>query len=141
MGMLANFRRHQFRAPRLVAALVAVAWFGFAVAPCHASPDAGHMGSSHHGSMPAGDCGHGPDTTSSPDEPCVMVDAADCLSQAQAIVERRKVDDPQPPAAPPPAFLDFDEPTPGIGFPTNARIRPTPVSRASVQQRYCTYLK
>jgi len=99
------------------------------------------MGSSHHGSMPADDCGHCPDTTSTPDELCTMVAAGDCLSQGRAMVERRLVDDPQPQAAPPPAFLHFDAPTPAIGSPTEPRIRPTPVSRASVQQRYCTYLK
>ena len=70
-----------------------------------------------------------------------MVAAADCLSQAQAIVERRVLDDPQPQAAPPPAFLNFDRFAPDIALPTAARIRPTPVSRASVQKRFCTYLK
>jgi len=99
------------------------------------------MGSSHHGSMPADNCGHCPDTTSSSDEPCAIVAAGDCLTQGQAIVERSQVDDSQSQVAPPPAFQNFDSLASGISFPTDARIRPTPVAHASVQQRYCTYLK
>jgi hypothetical protein len=137
MGLLADLRRHQIRASRLVAALAAVAWFGIAVAPCQASTDAGHVGSSHHGSMPADKCGHCPDTTSGSDAPCAIAAAGQCLSQGQAIV----VDDPLPQAAPPPALLDLDPFAPDIGFSTGARIRPAPVARASVQQRFCTYLK
>jgi len=141
MGLLANLRRHQFQAPRLVTAILAVAWLGLAVAPCHASVDAGHMGSSHHGSMPAGSCNHCPDNTSSSDAPCAMAAAGDCVTKGQAIVERSQAGDLQPQAAPPPAFPNFNPLTSGSCFPTNARIRPTPVAHASVQQRYCSYLK
>lgn len=141
VGMFADFRRHQFRAPRLVAAVVAVAWFGFAAAPCQACPDAGQPKSSHHGSMSADHCGHGPDTNSTPDEPCAVVAAADCPSQGLTIVERREGGDTQMQAAPPPAFIDLDPVASDIGLPADARIRQAPVARASVQQRYCTYLK
>jgi len=141
MSLLAAIRRHQIRASRLVAALAAVAWFGIVVVPCQASLDASHVGSSHHGSMPAGDCGHCPDTDSAPDDACATIAAPDCASQVQTVVERRAADDPKPQAAPPPAFPDFDAHPPDIGPPADARFRPTPVSSASVQQRYCTYLK
>jgi hypothetical protein len=141
MSLLAAIRRHQIRASRLVAALAAVAWFGFVVVPCQASPDPLLTGSSHDGSMPAGDCGHCPDTNSGPDDACATIAAPDCVSQVQAVVERRPVDDPKPQAAPPLSFLDFDAYPPDIGPPADARFRPTPVSSASVQQRYCTYLK
>jgi hypothetical protein len=140
-GLLAKFRRHQLQTPRLVTAILAVAWLGLAVAPCHASVDAGHVDSSHHGSVPSGSCGHCPDTSSGSDAPCTMDAAGDCLTQSQAIVDRGHAGDVQPQAAPPPAFLNFDPPASANGIPTNARIRPTPVAHASVQQRYCTYLK
>lgn len=139
--MSANFRRHPFRDPRLVAALVAVAWLGFAAAPCHASPDAGQPDSSHHGPTSTDDCGHCPDTDTAPDEPCAMVAAADCLEPALTTVERRAGCDTQLQAAPPAAFIDLDLIAPAIGFSADARIRQAPVACASVQQRYCTYLK
>jgi hypothetical protein len=141
MGLLTNLRRRQFRVPRLVSAILAVAWLGLAVAPCHASVDAGHIGSSHHGSMPAGNCDHCPDATSGSDAPCAMVAAGDCLTKGQAIVERSQAGHSQLQAAPPPSFPNFDSLTTGSSFPDHARIRPTPVAHASVQQRYCTYLK
>jgi len=141
MSLLANLRRQPLRAPRLVAALIAVAWFGLAATPCQASMHTGHIGSSHHGSMPAGSCGHCPDATSGSDAPCATVIAGDCLTQGQAIMMRSQVDDLQPQAAPPPSFPDFDPVSPGISPSREARIRPTPVARASIQQRYCTYLK
>jgi len=141
MGLLANLRRRQFQAPRLVTSILAVAWLGLAVAPCHASVDAGHMGSSHHGSMPAGSCDHCPDATSGSDAPCAMVAAGDCLTKGQAIVERSPAGDLHLQAAPPPAYPNFNPLDSGNSYPTNARIRPTPVAHASVQQRYCTYLK
>jgi len=141
MGLLANLRHRQFQASRLVTAILAVAWLGLAVAPCHASVDAGHVGSSHHGSMPAGSCDHCPDTTSSSDAPCAMTASADCLTKGQAIVERSQAGDLQLQAAPAPAFPNFSPLSSGNGFPNNDRIRPTPVAHASVQQRYCTYLK
>lgn len=141
MSLLAIIRRHQFRASRLVAALAAVAWFGIAVAPCQASMDAAHAGSSHHGSMPAGDCGHCSDTNSVPDTGCASVAGASCLAQSPALVDRHNAGDQQLQAAPPPAIPDFDIPGADAGPPGNVRFRPIPVSSASLQQRYCTYLK
>jgi len=141
MGLLANFRRDQLRAPRLFAAFLAVVWIGLAAAPCQASMAAGHAGSSHHGSMPAGSCGHCPDAISSSDAPCAMLAADDCLTAGQAIVKRSQFDDSQPQAMLPPAFLNFEHPVSGFSSPAETRIRPTPIARASVQQRYCTYLK
>ena len=141
MSLVAAIRRHQIRASRLIAAFAAVAWIGIAVAPCQASTYASHAPSPHHGSMPAGDCGHCPDTNSGPDDGCATIAAPDCVSQVQAAVEWRAADDPKPQAAPPPSFLDFDPYPPDIGPSSDAPFRPTPVYSASVQQRYCTYLK
>ena len=141
MSLLATIRRHQIRASRLIAAFAAVAWIGIAVAPCQASTYASHAPSPHHGSMPAGDCGHCPDTNSGPDDACATIAATDCVSQVLTVVERREAEDPKPQAAPPPSFRDFDAYPPDAGPPADARFRPTPACSASVQQRYCTYLK
>jgi hypothetical protein len=70
-----------------------------------------------------------------------MVAAGDCLTKGQAIVERSQAGDLHLQAAPPPVYLNFNLHASGNSYPTNARIRPTPVAHASVQQRYCTYLK
>jgi len=99
------------------------------------------MGSSHHGSMPAGSCDHCPDATSGSDAPCAMVAVGDCLTKGQAIVERSQAGDLHLQAAPPPVYPNFNPLTSGNSHPANARIRPVPVAHASVQQRYCTYLK
>jgi hypothetical protein len=141
MGLLANFRRHQLRAPQLLAAFIAIVWFGSAVEPCQASMATAHAGTSQHDSMTDGSCGHCQDTTSSSDAPCAMLSAGDCQMTGQAIVKRFQTDDSQPPATPPPAALNSDPPASGINSPAEAWIRPTPVPRASIQQRYCTYLK
>jgi hypothetical protein len=133
MGLLANLRRHQIRASRLVATLAAVAWFGFAVAPCQASP--------LHESMPAGDCGHCPTAPSDLDNGCATVAAPDCPTEGLALVERRDTEIPQPPAGPPPAFTSFDAAIPDGGSLRDTRARRLFVSHVSIQQRYCTYLK
>jgi len=70
-----------------------------------------------------------------------MVAAGDCLTKGQAIVERSQAGDLHLQAAPPPVYPNFNLLTSGNSYSTNARIRPTPVAHASVQQRYCTYLK
>lgn len=133
MSLLAIIRHHQRRASRLVTAVFAIGWLGFAFAPCQASPQ--------HESMPANDCGHCPATASDPSEGCATIAAPECLLQGQALIEPRDAGNPQPPAGPPPAFLDFSAFVPDGGMSADARARLTPVSRVSLQQRYCSYLK
>ncbi len=141
MRLLTTIRLRQLRASRLVAAVFAIAWFGLAAAPCQASPDLEHSGTSHHGSMPADDCGHCPAAASDLDEGCATVAAPDCLSQGPALLERRDVEIPQPPAGPPPGFFSIAAFVPDGGLVQDARARRLLVSHVSVQQRYCTYLK
>jgi len=133
MRLLTAMRRHQHRTPRLVAAIFAIGWLGFAVAPCQASP--------LHESMPADDCGHCPTAPSSLDHGCATVAAPDCLSEGLALFERRDGEIPQPPAGLPPAFPSIDAFIPDGGSLRDTRARCLLVSHVSIQQRYCTYLK
>ena len=141
MGLLGMFRRYQSRAPSLVAVLVAVTWLGLAAAPCQAVADMLHADSMHQGTMPAGNCGHCLPATSDPGQDCATVNAPDCLSQGQLMVEHREADKLRPAAMPLSEFADFNAFGPAIGLQANTRIGPAPVSSVSVQQRYCTYLK
>ena len=140
MRMFTTSRIGQFRASRLVVAVFALGLLGFSVAPCHAMPEQQHPGTSHHGSMPAGDCGHCPHAPSGLDHGCANVAAPDCASVGPALIERQG-DQLQPAAAPPPAILDFDAFPSDDGLVRDVRVHDLPVSNVPLQQRYCTYLK
>ena len=133
-------RFQQLRASRLVVAIFALGLLGFSIAPCHAMSQGQHPGTSHHGSMPAGDCGHCPDVPAGLDHGCAMTAAADCVAVGPAVIERHGAE-LQPVAAPPPAFPDIDPFPPNNGLARDIRVRDLPVARASLQQRYCSYLK
>ena len=141
MSLLVTIRRRQFRASRLVAAVAALAWLGSVVVPCQAAMDTAHAGTSHHGSMPAGNCDHCTDTRTTPDTGCSSLIAAGCLAESPALLDRHVTSDQWPTAAPPPAIPDIGLPSADTGFAGNVRFRPIPVSATSLQQRYCTYLK
>jgi len=130
MRSLAAIRHWQYRASRLVAAVLAIGWLGFALAPCQASP--------LPGSMPADDCGHCLNVPSDLDNGCAMVAASDCLSEGLALLEHRDTE-PKPPAGPPPAFPSFDRFVADRGPLRDTRARDLRVSRVSIQQRYCSY--
>jgi hypothetical protein len=139
MSLIAALRRHQSRAARLAAAVFAIGWLGFAVAPCQAGDLVPHE-APHHGSMPMNDCGHCPPATdTAPD--CADAAPADCLSAAQPAIELRQVGQPQPLAIVP-AVIDFsaaEAPPTRPPCPADGHAAPSP--RASLQQRYCSYLK
>ena len=140
MRMFTSSRFQQLRASRLVVAIFALGLLGFSVAPCHAMPQHQHPGTSHHGSMPAGDCGHCPHARTGLDHGCPTVAAPDCASVGPAVLAR-PVAELQPAAAPPPAFADL-EPFACDDRPVrDIRARDLPASHASIQQRYCSYLK
>lgn len=140
MRMFTSSRFQQPRASRLVVAILALGLLGFSVAPCHAMPQHQHPGTSHHGSMPAGDCGHCPHAPAGLDHSCATVAAPDCASAGSAVPDRQG-GELQPAAAPPPVFPGL-EPFPHGGGPVrDIRSRDLPGSRASIQQRYCSYLK
>lgn len=139
MNLLARLRSHQSRAARLAAAVFAVGWLGFAVAPCQAMnpmPDE----APHHGSMPMDDCGHCPPETSGvPD--CADASPSDCLSSVQPAIELRQVEQPKPFAILPAAVEACVVPAPAARPLAAARTRATPLPHTSLQQRYCSYLK
>lgn len=140
MRFLTAIRLRQLRAPRLVAALFAIGWLGFAVAPCQAMPHQQHQGTSHHGSMPSDGCGHCPNAPSDLDGGCATVAAPECLSIGPAILEPRDTQIPQPATGPPPAFPGIDAFISDSVPLSDDRTHRLPVSRVSLQQRYCTYL-
>ena len=140
MHFLTAIRLRHLRAPRLVAAIMALGWLGFAVAPCQAMPHQQPQGTSHHGSMPGGDCGHCSSEPAGLDNACAMVAAPDCQSVGQAILDPRDNEIPQPAVGPPPAIPGSDAYIPDVGPLQDIRAHRLPVPRASIQQRYCTYL-
>ncbi|MBX3702594.1 MAG: hypothetical protein KF822_02340 [Steroidobacteraceae bacterium] len=138
MSLLAALRYHQSRAARLAAAAFAFGWLGFAVAPCQAmmpAPDEAPQ----HGSMPMDDCGHCPPAESVPD--CADVAAADCVSSAQPAIELRKLELPKPVAVLPSVVDGRAVPAPAARPPDHPRARAAPLPHATLQQRYCSYLK
>lgn len=132
MRLLAFIRRYQNRAARLIAAVFAIGWLGFATAPCQASP--------LHESMPADDCGDCLTMPADLDNGCAMVAASDCLSEGLALLEHRDTDFPQPAAALPSVFPRSDASIADRGPLRDTRARRLLVSHVSIQQRYCTYL-
>jgi hypothetical protein len=140
MRLLTSKRSNRLRASRLVAALFAIGWLGFAVAPCQAMPHQQQPGSSDHGSMPADGCGGCPRSPSGLDSGCAMVGSPECLSAGPAILGLRDSDFPQPAAGPPLAITGFDAFIPDAVPVRDARVRQSPVPHASIQQRYCSYL-
>jgi hypothetical protein len=139
MNLLARLRHHQSRAARLAAAVFAVGWLGFAVAPCQAM-NATPEQAPHHGTMPMDDCGHcPPETGNVPD--CADAAPADCLSSAQPAIELRQVEQPKPVAILPTVDDVCAMPAPATRPPAAPPRRAAPLPRASLQQRYCSYLK
>lgn len=139
MSLLANLREHQSRAARVAAAVFAFAWLGFAVAPCQAMMPATDQ-APHHGSMPMNDCPHCPpavDTT--PD--CATAVPADCLGAVQPMMELRQADEVKPAAVIPVAAFDSAHLAAVPRTPRPPGSLAAPVPRASLQQRYCSYLK
>ncbi len=140
MRMFNSSRFQQLRASRLVVAIFALGLLGFSIAPCHAMPQHQHPGTSHHGSMPAGDCGHCPHAQTGLDDGCATVAAPACASVTPVAFER-PVAELLPAAAPPPAFNDLEPFACDDGPVRDIRARDLPASHASIQQRYCSYLK
>jgi hypothetical protein len=141
MRLLTTMRFKLHRAPGLVAVIFAIGWLGLAVAPCQAMPDMQHSGTSQHCPSPVDGCGHCPAAPSGVDTGCAAAASPGCQPDALAPCERRDIEFPQPLAGPPLAFPVFDELVPAGGLSWDFHDRRSPVSRVSIQQRYCTYLK
>lgn len=139
MNWLAALRHHQGRAARLATAVFAVSWLAFAVAPCQAMSVMPEE-PPHHGSMPMDDCGHCPPATDTAPE-CADAAPADCLSSAQPAIELRQLEQPKLLAIPPLMGGVFATLAPAAGPPPAPAARAAPLPHASLQQRYCSYLK
>lgn len=141
MHLLTSLRFSLPRAPRLVAAIFAIGWLGFAVAPCGAMPNHQHPGTSHHGSMPADDCGHCQNAPSGAGSGCAVVAAPECMSMGPAIPGFRDAQSSHPSLGPPLEPSIFAAFIPDAGPVRKSDARHLPVANVSLQQRYCTYLK
>lgn len=139
MNWLAALRHYQSRAARLATAAFVVGWLGFAVAPCQAMNVTPEQ-SPHHGSMPMDDCGHCPPATdTAPD--CADAAPTDCLSSAQPAIELRQLEQPKPVAILP-LTADVSAALASAVRPPPAPVaRAAPLPHASLQKRYCSYLK
>ncbi|HEU0224556.1 MAG TPA: hypothetical protein VFR29_03910 [Steroidobacteraceae bacterium] len=139
MSLLAALRHCQSRAARMAAAVFAVGWLGFAVAPCQAMnpmPDE----APHHGTIPMDDCGHCPPATdTAPD--CADAEPVDCFAAAQPAIELRQAGPPKPVAVLPAIMDTCAVPAPAARPPAAPRTHAAPLPHASLQQRYCSYLK
>lgn len=140
MNLFAILRHQRSRAARLAAVVFAIGWLGFAVAPCQAMGMESPADAPHHGSMPMDDCGHCPPNAQTPAD-CVTAAPADCLAAVQPLLDSRQVENPKP------AVLMSQLPADLVG-PIRARapgIWPDamdpPLPHASIQQRYCSFLK
>ena len=139
MQLLTARRISRHWVSRLLAAIFAIGWLGIAVAPCQAMPQLQHQGS-HHGSMPAGDCGRCPSAAAGIDGGCATAAAPECALAGPGLFGYRSADLPQLAAGPPPAIPVFDVIFPDARPGWDLRAHRLPVSRVSIQQRYCTYL-
>jgi len=70
-----------------------------------------------------------------------MVAAPDCLSQGQALLQFRDSRIPKLPVGPPSTLPNLNGIIPADRRPADVTARTAPVPQASIQQRYCTYLK
>ena len=145
MTLLGRLRHRQPVAARWLTALFAVAWLGLALQPCSAMGSHGDAGMASHGAA-AGealhDCPHCPPPAEpGTDLPCGNVLSCDAVG-APAV--------PSKAADVPPADLVFLMPLPDArtttAVPGPGPLRPTCAAQrrtpsASLQQRYCSFLK
>lgn len=139
MSLLAASQECRTRAGRLATAVLAIGWLGFAVAPCQAMnvmPDE----APHHGSVPMDDCGHCPPATSTlPD--CADAVPAVCFSSSQPAIELLQQEQLKPVAILPPVSVNMYPLAPAVQLPRHSSAQAAPLPRASLQQRYCSYLE
>ncbi len=141
MNLLAVLRQYQSRAVRAAAAAFAIGWLGFAVAPCQAMGIPSPVDAPPHGTMPMDDCDHCPPPADETPSACAIAAADDCSPATQSIGGFRQADQPKPVALAAPHPAEQASATPaGIRYrPLAAPAAPFP--RATLQQRYCSYLK
>lgn len=145
MSLLARMRRSQGTRARALVALFAISWMGLAVQPCVAGAGHDHAGAAGH-EMPAahGDpgCPHCPPAPAD-DEECGTGSALSCDGVDVPAPPAKAADVPQWDAG---AAIDLPSVAP-LSFSSNRVEAPKAGSAvwrppsASVQQRFCTFLK
>jgi hypothetical protein len=139
MNLLAALRYYHSRGIRRAAVVFVVGWLGFAAAPCQAMDIEFPTEAPHHDSMPADECGHCPPAGDKAAN-CANAAAADCLAATSPLIDIRELDHPKPVGMPAPIRAAF------ASGPVRPRHRlqnaaASPLPHASIQQRYCSYLK
>jgi hypothetical protein len=140
MNLLAALRHYHSRGMRRAAVVFAIGWLGFAVAPCQAMGIESPSDAPHHGSMPADDCGHCLPSANEASG-CASAAAADCLPAVTPLIDVRETDHPKPVAMPAPIAAELSGAGPVRALRGSRRAPTLPLPHASVQQRYCTFLK
>lgn len=145
MTFLGRLRRRQPVAARWMTALFAVAWLGLALQPCGAMASHADAGMASHGSASGEaehDCPHCPP----PAEPGVDLPCGNALS-CEAIgapaMPSKAVDLPPADLV---VLMTAPHPAIPVAAPDPAPLRPPRLAQrrtpsASLQQRYCSYLK
>lgn len=150
--LLARFRRAQATTTRAVSTLFAIAWLGLALQPCaamgqdEAAEHGGHAGHAGHGGH-SGDDGHAshdcPHCPSSGEGAGHAGTALACDAVGLPGVPSKATDTPQPELFP--AIVGAAErDTFAAAAVTNRRLTEPPRQHppsASLQRRYCSYLK
>ena len=144
--MLAAFRRVQAPVARVVTALFAITWLGLAIQPCTAmdqDPTAGPSGHADHGSDGSDGSHHCPHCPPSGEGAGHAGTALACDAVGLPAVPSKDVDTPQPDLALSIASIDHRQAFAATA-PLIHRLTRPPDWRpptASLQQRYCSYLK
>lgn len=145
MTFLGRLRRRQPVAARWMTALFAFAWLGLALQPCSAMESHGDTGMASHGSA-AGEAAHDCPHCPPPAEPAADLPCGNALScdAVGAPAMPAKVADLQPADL----VLLMSLPVAGVpaAAPGPAPLRPPRLAQrrtpsASLQQRYCSFLK
>jgi hypothetical protein len=144
MGLLARIRRSRVRLARVAGVLFTASWLGLAFAPCQAAAsgashhvEPGHAPAMHHGSAGEPPCPHCPAPV--PDD-CGSATTAHCVALQKPALEQRdaKVALATMPGV---AWLPVAPVTVVTRYGLPATRAVLPPCQASLQQRFCTYLK
>ena len=143
MNLLARIRRSQARFARVAGALFAVSWLALAWAPCQAAPvtpadpGPGHVAAMHHGQASEHNCPHCPAPV--PDD-CGNATTAHCVTLQKPALEQRDAKVTLV-AMPGVAWRPVVPVAVAVASGWPAALAVPPPCSASLQQRFCTYLK
>lgn len=134
----AAMHRYQRWTARLTVAVFAVGLLGLTFAPCEAM--AGASGQATQGLSATDDCGHCP-PAGDPVPHCAAMAPVDCVAKAQPATEFRRIEQAKPVAIMAAQSLDPVEIVDTASHVRLQKLVAAPRVRASLQQRFCSFLK